>query len=298
MIKRSILFTVVALVLYALYIHNKAPQIAQHQWQANIIRTQNYIYTDSLLGDDMILGTSLTDKLAPRRLPDSLYMLTYPGLGVWDGFRVIKQSGGKPKFIFVEQNAILKPYSEQFNVYMFNPVNYHSKKELTVLRDAYQPIGQVAYFFTVHGKPFVKGFSRFILNPVLRAFQGDTPRTIDNSEYYAFMARMRNDVNYGHIDSTIRNLKAEVDYFQARGTKVYFYETPVAEVIIKNKQHAAVQAAFDKYLPPGKYHYIPHVPDVNAYGTIRDQVHLNDSSAVKFSHVFAKQIREARQNKL
>ncbi|RYE18078.1 MAG: hypothetical protein EOP51_22685 [Sphingobacteriales bacterium] len=112
MIFRSVLFAVISLTLYAAYIaYGNSVPVAQHQWQENIIRTQDYIYSDSLLNQDVVLGTSLTDKVNKDSVPAGVYMLTYPGFSPWDGFEVVKKSNGRPKYMFVEENAILKPAS-------------------------------------------------------------------------------------------------------------------------------------------------------------------------------------------
>ncbi|MEO6149226.1 MAG: hypothetical protein ABIN95_09955 [Mucilaginibacter sp.] len=297
MIFRSVLFAVVALALYAAYINygNSAP-VAQHQWQKNIIRTQDYVYSDSLRKCDVILGTSLTDKVNADSLPAGVYMLTYPGFSVWDGFEIVRQGNGHPKYMFVEQNAILKPATPNFEDYIFNELNYYSKKHVPILQDAYQPVGQVAGYINLHAEPRIQLFSDYLFNPVLRVFQGDTIKTIDETAHYAEMKRLRNAVDPVMVKEMFTKLKKEVDWFQKRGTKVYFYGTPVHQEVYSNDQSQAIRAAFAQYLPAGQYHYLPDV-DIAQYETIRDQIHLSGKSAREYTKVFAEQINGARQNK-
>ncbi|RCH55491.1 hypothetical protein DJ568_06245 [Mucilaginibacter hurinus] len=297
MIFRSILFAVVALLLYAAYVAygNSSPK-AQHTWQENIIRTQEYIYSDSLLKCDVVLGTSLTDKVNKDSLPKGVYMLTYPGFSVWDGLEVVKKAHGKPKYLFIEQNAILKPASPNFEDYIFNELNYYSKKHIPILQDAYQPVGQIADWVDWHSQPRVRFFSNYIFNPVLRVFQGDTIKTIDASEHYEQMRKLRNAVDTAIVRETFTRLKKEVDALQSKGTIVYFFGTPVHKEVYFNDQSKAIRAAFKQYMPAGQYHYLPDV-NIAEYVTIRDQIHLNSESAKDYTRVLARQIAEARQNK-
>ncbi|RVT98357.1 hypothetical protein EOD41_16315 [Mucilaginibacter limnophilus] len=294
MIKRSVLFAIALLLLYAAYVsYGNAVPVSQHQWQDNTIRTQNYSYTDSLHKKDVIIGTSLTAMMEPNTLPGDVYMLVYPGMSVVNGIITLKENNIAPKYIFIEENAVLKPVNTDFNDYIFGDIHFYSKKYFPFLRDCYQPVGQAAGFVERHSAARVQFFSDWIFNPVLRVFQSNPKATIDKEAHYRELKRRRNMVDTAALISSFTQLKNELKWLEDRGTRIYFYATPTHPDVFKCKQSKAVMDAFKKYFPPGKYNYF-EIPDVSQYTQLHDQLHLDKPSAIRYARVFSKELNSAR----
>lgn len=295
MIKRSVLFCIALVLLYAAYVTYANPMpVAQHQWQENVIRAQQFSYTDSLKKKDVVLGTSLTAMMDPATLPGDTYMLAYPGLSVVNGLETLSENKVAPKYVFIEQNAVLRPVNKGFDEYVFGNINFYSKKYFPFMRDCYQPAGQAAVFTERHGTPRIQWVSDHFVNQLYGIFQGDTVATIDKEAHYRELRRRRNLVDTAELIKSFDLLKAKVSQLEQNGSKIYFFETPTHPEVFACKQRTAVMDAFKKYFPAGKYHYLP-TPDISQYTQLHDELHLDKPSAVKYAAVLSSQINEVRK---
>lgn len=293
MVKRSILFTLLLLVLYGSYIalFKVSPQ-SQQQFQMNTVKEENYMYTDSLMNADVILGTSMSAKIRVDMLPKNLYSLALGGQSVLDGINLVENAGGHPKYVFIEQNSILSPERPGLIKYLFNAPNYYRKKYLPFMRDNYQPAGQLYKAVLAPGYSGIHAFTRHIFNPTLNAIHKGRLNTVSRDEFYAEAKMRRAKIDTELVQQSFANLKVRVKELEKTGAKVCFFAMPNDKDVYTSPVAEYIRKVFADYFPQSVYTWLPE-SDLSQYHTI-DQIHLDDTSAVKYTRELSQKIEAVR----
>ncbi len=141
MIKKSILTFLILFVIYSVVVTTK-PSIgaSQHQWQRNVIKAQKFLFNETDTIKNVIVGSSLSSRLVVDNLP-GFYNLSFDGLCIYDGLKIIRNKKALPQNVFIETNVLLRDESKDFTDALFSPILYFLTKHLIALRADKQPIG-------------------------------------------------------------------------------------------------------------------------------------------------------------
>ena len=136
MIKRTIIIFFVLLIMYSFLVEAFNPNwnTAQHQWQSNIIKAQRYLYEDSECMQNVIIGTSLSNRLSMDHLP-IMYNMTFDGLYIYDGLYVLTKKKVLPKKVFIEMNYVYSSENKEFIASIGSPAIIYARGVCPMLRD-------------------------------------------------------------------------------------------------------------------------------------------------------------------
>ena len=143
MIKRIISLTIILFITYSFFVISIAPKwwhASQHQWQDNIIKAQNFVYSNTDSFNNILIGSSLSCLLVMDSLPKT-YNLAFGGQSIFDGLSVLNHTNRIPKNIFIEMNFPLRLENENFTSSINSPLSYYPKKIFSSLREEKQPLG-------------------------------------------------------------------------------------------------------------------------------------------------------------
>jgi hypothetical protein len=105
MIKTSLLTVFGLLICYEMVIRSTDVwwTIGQNQWQANVIRANKFIYSDSQI-DNVMVGSSISSKLGVKisrdSLPAGFYNLSFDGLSSMDGLLILQKLNYSPQRLY------------------------------------------------------------------------------------------------------------------------------------------------------------------------------------------------------
>lgn len=265
MIKKSILSTIILLVLYTCFIFlHPMWGVATHQRQENYIKAQKYIYEIDC--DTVIVGSSLSARIISHNIP-SVYILSFSGRAVADGLRIISYKKKKPKYVLIETNLLLKEYDPATVSALTEGPLPILRRYLPSLREQYEPICIVA---------------QFMMEPP----SGST-RSATNSELLDILIQKRiaddSLMSQRLVDSRVKDLKSLMYYLEDKGTTFFFFEMPINERISHLNQYEQVRRVLKKEFPPSEYRYLPF--DTTHYQTT-DGIHLNYREQQLFTQHF------------
>lgn len=292
MVKKSLIITVVLVVAYNIFItYCKVKPVGQYTFQNNLIKAEDYMYTDSLKDADLIIGTSISAKINQDKLPKNVFLVAGAGFSVYDGIDLVQNVGGHPKYVFIEENSINLPERPDFIKYLFNAPDYYRKKYLVSQRDDYQPAGEFYNATYIHTAPRITFFSHYFFNPLIGLFCKGHVIPVNTADYYAD-AKMKAHVDTGVIKRAFERLQVKVHELEKQGTTVCFYGVPNDPKVYYGLACQTILNDFPRFFPPSKYTYLPH-PNIYLYHTT-DQIHMDDTSCTKFTYDLAKKIEVAR----
>lgn len=297
MITRTFLTAIVLLTLYAVFVSNLAPSwwvSAQSQWQKNISRAQIFLYNDSDTLQNVIVGSSLSERLLTDSLP-ATYNLAFSGKSAFDGLNLLESKTTMPKKVFIETNFIHRPPSPEFTSLINNSVMYYPRKLILGLREDKQPMA-IFGLMQVNG---LIGFSRFILNkPAVKAeilAVKDKPDEVNpifkqllniQSDYFSEQPKE------SRLDSSFTKLLYHVKQLEGKGVKVIFFEMPINKDLEKLPLSKAIRHGFQKHFPTSQYTYLS-LPASGKFHTT-DGVHLGKNEALTYTLFFKTEMQNIR----
>ncbi len=296
MVKKSIIVTIILLILYSGYIYILKPApVIQYNSQGNVIRAEEYMYNDSLQHCDLVLGTSMTAKLIRGNLPRNVYSLAGPGLTVYDELQLIKTLHCHPKYIFIEGNSIMSPPKPEIQKYLFNVPNFYRKKYLLCMRDSYQPAGQTFSGVFSFSAQMTMHFTKHIFNPLVRVFHKGGVVPVDMAKYYAEAKEKTKFADTVALQKAFDFLKADVADLAKSGTKVCFFTMPNDSAVYNSFISKKIREYFVKQFTKPTYEILPF-PNIYQYHTT-DQIHLDEPGCVKMTTELSGEIDAIRYRK-
>ena len=279
------------LVLYASFvvIAPKWWHAIQNQWQGNLVKAQQFIYTKDGY-TNVIVGSSLSSKILSDSLPNT-YNLAFDGLSIYDGLEILTHMKKLPENIFIETNVVLRTADTNFTSGLFLPIQYYSKKYIKALRDDEQPIAiignQISWRIT---NKIISGFKSIFYSPPTLNNKPDD----ESSVFKKMLAIQVKD--YSKIPDKLKiiesfmKLKKYVSELENKGVNVCFFEMPVNKELINLPSATIIKSKFLSDFPQTKYTYIM-VPDSANYVT-GDGLHLNNESAIAYTRYFKESIKK------
>lgn len=222
MIRRSLLVFAVLVIGYALYIRFGKPELStvQHQASGNRISAEQYIFAPDVPDATVIVGSSLSFRIALDSLPPHTSNLGFGGLTVYDGLELVRRSGKKPKRVVVETNMIFKEADRAFLDAVFQPGLFELRKAVPMLREENQPSGVLV--------GYVK---RSMKEGAAVDAQADSMAVSENllNTNRGIFAKLPADSTQQRYLSTLEH---EVKALEANGAEVIFLEVPISEELM------------------------------------------------------------------
>lgn len=311
MIKKSLLIFLVLFIFYSLFIFlNPQMGSAQHQWHDNQIKAQKYIYDDSDTIDNVIIGSSLSCHLIMDSLP-GFYNLSFNGLSIFDGLKIITKKNTFPKNVYIETNVIMREENADFTSSLLNPILFHLKTYFFSLRADNQPVAVFIQLYTVIHYQISYQFEVIIskLKRKIKKALGLHSKISKNSQPVEKKVESKNDVhkealfdevlqmritNYSkpidrvELQNRLKSLSEYVKILKENNVNVYFFEMPVNSNLMELPQPKTIRREIYKLFPANKVSYIDL--DSTKYRTT-DGLHLGDySEAIKYTLFFRNQL--------
>lgn len=290
MIKKTILLCFILLLGYTLvvvFVSDPNKYVSEHQWQDNQIKAQNYIYSNTDSIENIIIGSSLADRIEMGYLP-GYYNLSLGGLGVFDGLEVITHEKAYPKRIYIEMNKLDRKASDEFRSSLSNPLMSFLRKYIPSLRDGKQPMGYIAI---PYGQKVV-GYGVYLLQSGLNKVSSpiQTDSLVDKTDMVAKILPIlikEESVVPASLGQDMEMLKKYTDILERNNVEVVFFEMPIHVSLCDMPRVKAIREIFYKEFPAIKYSYIP-IPNCSEY-TTTDGGHLDKASAERYTLFFKEQ---------
>ena len=291
MIKKALLSFFIIFITYTIivtYVVNPHKFVSEHQWQDNQIKAQEYLYSNTDSIQNIIVGSSLADRLVVGYLPD-IYNLSMGGLGSFDGLQTITKKGVYPKRVFIEMNKLDRKASTDFTTSLNNPVMTFLRKYFISIRDGKQPMGFIAI---PYGEK-ITAYGLYLAQTVVHTIAGEIitreKKGLEEVDMVAkILPRLLEEEshipNTADLEKDAENLKHYVDILEKNHVTVVFFEMPIQHQLCGLSKPEAIRKQFYKTFPRDKYQYID-MPDCNDY-TTTDGLHLDKASAEKYTLLF------------
>ncbi len=283
MIKKAIVVTILLVVGYSIFVAYFIGDLnySQHQWQDNVIKAQCYIYDDKNTFDNVIVGSSLSCRLAMDSIPQA-YNLSFSGQSIFDGLYILTHKTKLPKNIFIEMNVVLRSEDKNFTSALYSPVLYYSKKIVPSLREGKQPVGIAGYSIahTLTNRVVRKTKSLFHLTSI------DDNNSNKNNELFSKMLSSAIE-DYSKlpdqflVDESFNNLKVYINELENKGVTIVFFEMPLNAPLNDLPKSNRIRSTFYQKFPQSTYNYIP-IPDSIKYETM-DGLHLTRDAGLKYT---------------
>ena len=268
MIKRSILcFAVLFGIHLVIVLLNPMVGMATHQWQDNVIKAQQFIYAEK--SDTVMVGTSLSARIIRDSIP-TVKSVSFGGCAVEDGLRIILSKGDLPRFILAETNLFFLDGNPELVSKMTEGVMPMLRRWIPSLREQYQPICMLASMMA----------SAADINPQAGTSTVDMDLLNESIEHHI---KYDWQMPEPQAETRMGDMKRLVEMFEAKGTRVLFFEMPVNERLIHLKRYDQTRALMQKTFPADRYTYLPF--DTTRYVTT-DGEHLDYEGQQVFSHYF------------
>lgn len=268
MIKRSILcFAVLFGIHLVIVLLNPMVGMATHQWQDNVIKAQQFIYAEK--SDTVMVGTSLSARIIRDSIP-TVKSVSFGGCAVEDGLRIILSKGDLPRFILAETNLFFLDGNPELVSKMTEGVMPMLRRWIPSLREQYQPICMLASMMA----------SAADINPQAGTSTVDMDLLNESIEHHI---KYDWQMPEAQAETRMGDMKRLVEMFEAKGTRVLFFEMPVNERLTHLKRYDQTRELMQKTFPADRYTYLPF--DTTRYVTT-DGEHLDYEGQQVFSHYF------------
>ena len=268
MIKRSILcFAVLFGIHLVIVLLNPMVGMATQQWQDNVIKAQQFIYAEK--SDTVMVGTSLSARIIRDSIP-TVKSVSFGGCAVEDGLRIILSKGDLPRFILAETNLFFLDGNPELVSKMTEGVMPMLRRWIPSLREQYQPICMLASMMA----------SAADINPQAGTSTVDMDLLNESIEHHI---KYDWQMPEPQAETRMGDMKRLVEMFEAKGTRVLFFEMPVNERLTHLKRYDQTRELMQKTFPADRYTYLPF--DTTRYVTT-DGEHLDYEGQQVFSHYF------------
>ncbi len=287
--KKAILTAGALFVTYSIYVAYFAPKwwhTAQHQWQENIIKAQSFLYNESDTIQNVIIGSSLANRLIIDSLPKT-YNLSFSGQSIFDGLNFLTLKSKRPKNIFIEMNLVLRPEDKNFTQSINSPILYHLRKMIISLREDKQPIA----ILPIAGLELYNAVFNKALFSKQKPEKNNKTEINSNDNDGLFSKILNIQIkNYSKepdqeiLDNSFNTLKEYMFKIENNQTNIVFFEMPVDNKLKNLPQAKTIRKTFMKFFPSSQYNYLI-LPGSYEYETT-DGVHLTKEEALRYTIYF------------
>lgn len=290
MIKKALLSFFIIFMTYTIivtFVVDRHKFVSEHQWQDNQIKAQEYLYSNTDSVENIIVGSSLSDRLIIGHLPNT-YKLSMGGLGIFDGLETIAKKGVYPKTVFIEMNKVDRKPSIDFTTSLNNPIMTFLRKYFISIRDGKQPMGFIAIPYGEKATAYGVYVAQTVVHTIAGKIVAPKEKTEDVDMVAKILPRLLEEEsqipNTIDLEKDVLNLKYYVDLLEKNNVRVVFFEMPIQHELCGLNKPVAIRNQLYKTFPRTKYQYMD-MPNCNDYSTT-DGLHLDKPSAEKYTFLF------------
>ena len=274
MIARAIITALVLTGVYAAALSRFPASVSRKGatvHQSNIVLAEEVIHARRH-PPNLLVGSSLTARLAPEMLGPEFASLAIQGGSAQTGLEIIRRSHLPVRRAFVEANLLFLPPDAEVLDYLYSYPMGALRDRLPFLRQSGQPVNLLLSLVQKN-----KSSVSFAYNQEQFSFAIDHWRKIWADELPPGQA------------ARLEAAKTAIDALAASGVEVILVEYPHDPAVLSLPYAKSVRALVQGRFPEGQYHWLRGDPQ-RAYQTT-DGLHLSTESA----KVFAAQIRGAAE---
>ncbi|MBN1967952.1 MAG: hypothetical protein JXR48_18050 [Candidatus Delongbacteria bacterium] len=278
MIKRTLIFTTILLVIWQILISFIPLRFSLHQWQENISQAENFLFDVKNI-DYLIVGSSLSKRIVINSLPE-FYNLSFGGQSYLDGLNLLEIKKIMPKKIFIEVNYIDRDEDKNFQNLLTSSLMNNLKKELTFLRSDKQPLT----YLSVGIKELLRVTKRSLSgNPVIQ----ESEKEVNSKDAILEKMLILQSKNYSIIDTNninnyLSKLKSLVNNLESRGIEIVFFEMPVNENLVHLQRTTYIRSKIINDFCNNKF----IVQSDTVHYKTSDALHLTANEAEMFTMYF------------
>jgi hypothetical protein len=227
-------------------------------------------YRKEPTAQSVLVGTSLTYRLKEQFfLPMQVRNLAIPGRSILNGLNIVASYPKLPTNIFVETNVMVWPTDDDFvKKFSYNPVPRFQFAP---------PIRSLVSYLNSLPNAGVRA------PPVDESILGQPPAEYDNKIY---IERAKVEWSGHKMDATILSnidaLARLVQQIEARGSRVYFFDLPLASGMADTDVVMTTKAAFaQRFTDTSRWLALKYPIEQLRFG---DHAHLDDRSAIIVAH--------------
>jgi hypothetical protein len=287
MIKKSIIVAVILLAVYEAVVRFLPVQweTSQNDKSANLISAQNFIYNldgGEVKQDTVIIGSSISRKLANDVLGKNYYNLAFNAWSSYDGLELVRLTKKKPLCLLIETNIVGNQSLQQDIVGSLAPITYYSSKAFKSFQLQYQPVGL-----------FV-GAVKEQLKAKIEAMRKLKRQDTALYNYNLKLEIQKENIVIPDSDMVKRfiNLKNLVQGFEKQNIEIVFFEVPFDSALTNSAMLQQNRKYFEEYFPKSKYKYVP-LPAVNNY-VYSDGIHLSRESAPAYTQYLKTELEKIK----
>jgi len=227
-------------------------------------------YRNERTPTSVLIGTSMTYLLKEQYfLPMQIRNLAIPGRSILTGLQVVASYPKLPDNIFVETNVMIWNADGEF----VQKFSYNSSPILQIE----PPVRSLVSYINSVPKAGV----RFL--PADETILQRPPAEYDNQIHIERGKKQWSGHNHDEtILSNVASLARIVEKIESRGSKIYFFELPMASGMAETDMSKATKAAFEQRFPESSRRLaLSYQMDELRF---RDHAHLDERSAMIVSH--------------
>jgi hypothetical protein len=275
-----------------LILFNWSDGASQSQFEDNIIKAQKFIYDDPHGIQNVVVGSSLSCRLAWNDIP-GFYDLSMNGLSLFDGLAILNSKKILPKTIFIETNMVLNSASESFYNTIFSPIPFFLKKHVITFRDGKQPLA-------ILGDRFLLPLYNDLSSGVKKSF-GEQEIKIERPEIPKQNAPVKSELvneslkmtfdeysqkpDSDKVENQFKLLHRDVVDLKAKGVAIVFIELPMNHTLENLPKAKIIREKFKEYFSKGDFRFIDLPANYAEYITL-DGIHLTGRESRKYMAFF------------
>jgi hypothetical protein len=256
MIPRSILVCAAVLLAW----HFAMPRLTRAyytipgQQRANYMHAQKFVH-DVSQDAEVIVGSSMADRLNEVTLGKKRVKMTFPGGGPFTGLEIIRQTGRRPPVLWIETNVLLRDAEEDLLADVLSPWRMKLRETSPVFKEEGRP--------SEYGIGFLKAVVDKLgkLAPASAVTQTDG---LDGEVFAGIMKANREHLSRSHPEAEMKaraeRLGGYVDELMRAGTKCVLFEMPIDSTLRDLAEPAALRKAVKERFPNGKYTWLELEP--------------------------------------
>ncbi len=281
MIKKTILITLLLIICYNFIVIESDLSTFQSESSLNTIKAEKLIYAEESKSQKIIIGSSLGVRLNEEILSE-FYNLSFAGLSIYDGLKVIEKSEIKPDYLLIETNILWRTESKSFEEKLFHPISYSLKSYLPFMREGKQPLANMTSF-VINELKKIKNISREENNSV---DQEEHNQKVDNDLLNKLIQEQKKsfseELNDKMLYENLEKIKSYIEKIGIEKSNVFFFEMPLNPLLLNLERPKKVRENLYQFFPKNEYNYIT-LPDTIEFITT-DGLHLSSSESKIYSN--------------
>jgi hypothetical protein len=241
------------------------------QQRSNFMHAQKFVH-DVPHDAEVIVGSSMADRLNEVTLGEKRVKMTFPGGGPFTGLEIIRRTGRRPPVVWIETNVILRDAEADLLADVLSPWRMKLREASPVFKEEGRPSEYGVGFL----KAVVDKLSKLAPGPEAAGTGG-----LDEEVFVGIMKANREHLDKRHPEAEIKArvelLGSHVDELMRAGVKCVLFEMPINSSLKDLAEPAAIRKALKERFPNGKYTWLELEPQRTWKTT--DGIHLQPEEA-------------------